>query len=132
MLNASQLADARAAIERQLARLRGQLADERALQEGERFEDIAGDSPDWSDRSVADALVESDNYRIGRDAASAQDLEDALLRIDQGSFGVCTDCGKAIAAERLAAYPAGRRCHACQTRFERATPDAEDDGRRPV
>jgi RNA polymerase-binding transcription factor DksA len=132
MLKASQLADARVAIERELARLRGQLADERAVQDGERFEDIAGDSPDWSDRSVADELVESDNYRIGRDAASAQDLEDALRRIDQGSFGVCTDCGKAIAPARLAAYPAGRRCLACQAGFERVTPGPEDDGRRPV
>ena len=37
-----------------------------------------------------------------------------------GSYGQCVDCGKPIAAARLAVSPAARRCIACQQRVEKA------------
>ena len=43
----------------------------------------------------------------------------ALDRIEQKSFGRCTSCGKAIAAERLAARPWASLCIDCKRREER-------------
>lgn len=37
----------------------------------------------------------------------------AVLRLDSGSYGVCTSCGNAIAAERLNALPAAAECIGC-------------------
>ena len=37
-------------------------------------------------------------------------IEDALRKIDDGSYGTCEVCGKPIAPERLAAIPWARLC----------------------
>jgi RNA polymerase-binding transcription factor DksA len=44
------------------------------------------------------------------------DLDDALERLDAGSYGVCEVCGRAIAAERLAVRPSARTCVACASK----------------
>jgi DnaK suppressor protein len=41
------------------------------------------------------------------------ELEDALDRLRQGSYGRCERCGQPIAAERLAARPTARTCITC-------------------
>jgi RNA polymerase-binding transcription factor DksA len=38
------------------------------------------------------------------------EIAEALKRMDDGSYGVCEVCGKAIGAERLSAIPWTRRC----------------------
>jgi DnaK suppressor protein len=43
-------------------------------------------------------------------------LNEALLRIDQGSFGVCEGCGRLISEERLTAVPHARFCIECKER----------------
>jgi DnaK suppressor protein len=41
------------------------------------------------------------------------ELDDALDRLREGSYGRCERCGRPIAAERLAARPAARTCITC-------------------
>jgi DnaK suppressor protein len=41
------------------------------------------------------------------------ELDDALDRLRQGSYGRCERCGRPIAADRLAARPAARTCITC-------------------
>lgn len=40
-------------------------------------------------------------------------IEDALMRLDAGTYGVCVDCGRSIPAERLVARPFAERCVPC-------------------
>lgn len=52
-------------------------------------------------------------------AAARQQLretEDALARLDDGSYGACGSCGEPINPERLEILPAARLCVACQAR----------------
>ncbi len=76
---------------------------------------------------------EDDNAQIqsGRDLAFAihehetADLvaiDASLLRIKEGVYGLCVDCGTHIPAARLDAAPHTERCVTCQTRFEQAHP----------
>ncbi len=37
----------------------------------------------------------------------------ALLRIDKGEFGICTDCGDEIGDQRLLAFPQAEKCIDC-------------------
>jgi DnaK suppressor protein len=46
-------------------------------------------------------------------------INDALMRIDEGSFGTCGRCGKLIAEERLEAIPYANRCIDCKRLEER-------------
>lgn len=43
-------------------------------------------------------------------------LEDALKRIDKGTYGFCTDCGKLIEKERLEAVPHAQLCIRCKVK----------------
>ena len=44
------------------------------------------------------------------------DIEAALRRVDDGSYGRCESCGQPIASGRLAARPTATRCVACAGR----------------
>jgi DnaK suppressor protein len=46
-------------------------------------------------------------------------LDEALHRIDKGTYGVCEDCEEKIPPRRLEAFLAARLCIKCQSRFER-------------
>lgn len=40
-------------------------------------------------------------------------IDDALVRMDRGDYGICVRCGDEIAEERLAAVPTTTLCMAC-------------------
>jgi len=46
-------------------------------------------------------------------------IDDALTRIDAGTFGKCLTCGKEIDRDRLEALPYATQCIDCQRREER-------------
>jgi RNA polymerase-binding protein DksA len=46
-------------------------------------------------------------------------LEDALLRIEKGDYGLCVTCGKLIEKERLEAVPHSQQCLQCKLRSQK-------------
>jgi RNA polymerase-binding protein DksA len=46
-------------------------------------------------------------------------IDEALTRIEEGTFGTCVRCGRAIAEERLEAIPYATRCIDCKRLEER-------------
>ena len=48
------------------------------------------------------------------DAKILQAIEEALVRLDKGSYGICRDCGEPIAEARLNAIPWTRVCISCK------------------
>jgi DnaK suppressor protein len=48
------------------------------------------------------------------DAKILQAIEEALWRLDKGTYGICRDCGEAIAPARLNAIPWTRVCITCK------------------
>jgi DnaK suppressor protein len=49
-------------------------------------------------------------------ADSIEDIDRALAKIDDGSYGTCDDCGGQIGVDRLEALPATSRCVECARR----------------
>lgn len=47
------------------------------------------------------------------------EIDEALARLDAGTYGLCTDCGRPIPAERLEAVPAAATCLDCRASRER-------------
>ncbi len=47
------------------------------------------------------------------------DIDAALQRIEEGTYGICTNCGKQISEERLEARPWATLCIDCQRERER-------------
>jgi DnaK suppressor protein len=70
--------------------------------------------PDPSDR----ATLESDrNFTLrirDRERKLIGKIKEALERIDQGTYGICEDCGEEISTERLKARPVTTLCIDCK------------------
>ncbi len=45
-----------------------------------------------------------------------QEIDDALTKLEKGSYGQCETCGGPIAEARLEAMPAARQCIACASK----------------
>ncbi len=67
---------------------------------------------------LADILADLDIATVTRDVAELSDVEAALVRADDGSYGTCVDCGEQIGWPRLNAQPTAERCIACQEKVE--------------
>lgn len=57
------------------------------------------------------------------------DVRAALVRLDNGTFGVCENCNQAIAQERLAAMPFALHCVVCAEAIDRRTTSNVNRGR---
>ena len=96
--------------------------------------DLASDA---RDREISTILTDRERNKLLA-------IDEALERLDDGSYGVCEECGADIAEGRLAALPFTRLCVTCQSEAEResrlnrrfeedrsfrrlATSDGEDD-----
>ena len=73
---------------------------------------------DADDARQRDADREVDLARSDQGAAELAQIEQALQRLPQPGFGLCSDCGEAIAFARLQLEPWARRCVACETAAE--------------
>jgi RNA polymerase-binding protein DksA len=80
-----------------------------------------GDLPDVSDRASEGFEDELAVGLIAIEAAKLDDIEAAIQRIDDGSYGLCVDCGRAIPRKRLEVLPFARRCLTCEGQSERRT-----------
>ena len=107
------------AIEQRRDALLAELREDVERVRRDRFEDLAGASPDPGDESVATLIADLDHADVGRDLSELRGLEAARTRLADGSYGICADCGGDIGFERLKVQPAAARCIACQTLHEK-------------
>lgn len=77
---------------------------------------------DGDDATQRDAEREVDFARTDRDAVLLAEIDQALARLDAGHYGLCADCGEAIALARLQSAPQALRCVACESTHERGQP----------
>lgn len=94
---------------------------ERALEYG-AADDGPKDSVDMSLQDVNQELA----LRLGeRESRMVADIDQALLRIEEGSYGTCARCDKEIPMARLDALPTARHCAPCQEIIEAGEGDDE-------
>jgi RNA polymerase-binding transcription factor DksA len=103
-----------------------------ALEEPLVGETEAESTSELSDNAQHQADVGTETFDRERDLsileqveAELSDIEHALHRLDDGSYGRCEACGEPIGDERLEALPAARFC----LRHQAAV---EADARRPA
>ena len=77
-----------------------------------------GMSADWVDAALAESTLAADDAMISQDIQDVRDINTARERLSAGTYGICADCGEAIAYERLLAYPTAKRCIHCQRLYE--------------
>jgi len=74
--------------------------------------------PDPTDQAVAEL---DNNFLLrlrGREQKLLKKIDEAISRIDTGSYGICESCGGQISTKRLEARPVTTLCIECKTRQE--------------
>ena len=80
-------------------------------------------APDDGVKDAADMSLQTVNqeieYRLSeRESQMVADIDQALLRMDEGSYGICGRCGQEIPERRLEAVPTARFDAECQAAVE--------------
>ena len=111
MATESALADVRAALVAERAELQAQL-DELGdgATAGDHYDaNFADSSQVTAERGEAAALA-------GRLQETLEDVDRALTKLSDGSYGACEGCGKPIGDARLEAMPTARNCMECASK----------------
>lgn len=114
-----ELADVRTELLSEKARLLEEIA---TAEEG--LADLIRDSGDGAGDDQADAgsktFEREHEMSLANNARDMLDqVEHALARIDDGTYGVCETCGKPIGKFRLQAFPRATLCRSCKEAEER-------------
>ena len=94
--------------------LRADVAAKLRTQDDPRLVGLRNRMEDTDDWAAADAMAAQDIAQVSHDLADLTQVEQALARIGDGSYGECLDCGRPIPHARLQAYPTATRCIPCQ------------------
>lgn len=99
---------------------------ERQIELAQEIENLSHE--ELTDRQVMDSGDEALSLSLEKLQSSLEKTEieelnlidQALVRLDRGEYGICIDCGKTISQQRLEYYPYAARCIICQEAFESA------------
>ncbi|HWB71929.1 MAG TPA: TraR/DksA C4-type zinc finger protein [Egibacteraceae bacterium] len=108
------------------SRLRKELENERASvvdelrgygadPDSEKVERIPGIDANFADSAAASAERSEMLAFIDKARERLAEVDAALERMDQGTYGTCVDCGRQIPEARLEARPLSVRCVDCAT-----------------
>jgi RNA polymerase-binding protein DksA len=112
----SALIEERGRVERAIENLRedhpGRIDDE--------VEEMAG-TPDNHLGETATATLDREiDYTLEENSGQVlAEIDRALKRIEEGTYGICNNCGREIPVERLDAYPWAELCIECKREAER-------------
>ena len=119
MLSENQRLEFKTQLKERFCDVREEIRLELLRSDDQHFIDLAGQVHDLEDESVADLLVDLNLAIIDMHVEEIRDIDASLIRIAQGGYGVCIDCGIDIVVERLQAYLTAKRCTPCQSVYER-------------
>jgi RNA polymerase-binding protein DksA len=85
----------------------------------EEVEEIAAASDNHLAETATATLGREIDFTLGENSGQIlADIDSALKRIEEGTYGTCVTCGQEIPLQRLEAYPAASLCIDCKRRAE--------------
>jgi DnaK suppressor protein len=97
-------------LENKAAEVRRSMSAQKAAQVVSRL-DCPSDEGDLSQQSHEEWIFLNRNTL---DMKLLREINDALLRIDHNTYGICMECDEPISAKRLDAVPWAKYCVTCQ------------------
>jgi DnaK suppressor protein len=107
------LGEIRKDLERQRSNIQARIDEEKASMRGDTT------NPDRTDLAHAYDLRQRRSAMLDSLEEKLNQVEDALERLDRGTYGKCTNCGEEIKPGRLKAMPQATLCIRCQEQLER-------------
>jgi DnaK suppressor protein len=85
----------------------------------EEMTDMNNHFPDPTDRASAESDRSFELRIRDRERKLIKKIDKALERIENGTYGICEDCGGEIGIKRLTARPVTTRCIECKSKQEK-------------
>jgi DnaK suppressor protein len=76
------------------------------------IQDIGDEAANIYNKQVLLSLNENERMRL-------QEVDDSLDRIENGTYGICEECGGPISLKRLEVRPVAKYCVPCLTKLEK-------------
>jgi DnaK suppressor protein len=76
------------------------------------IQDIGDEAANIYNKQILLSLNESERIRL-------QEVDEALDRIANGTYGICEECGEPISLKRLEVRPVAKYCVSCLSKMER-------------
>lgn len=77
--------------------------------------DTANDEGDWAQIDISEDLS---LQRLSAHRKMMHNIDEAVRKIDDGTYGICEDCGEEISEKRLLVLPSATLCVDCQENRE--------------
>ena len=87
-----------------------ELLQDRGTAEQEVLDAPSAEVEDALDRANSSEAREDAQRNLDREYTELEEVQDALKRIDAGTYGICEICGRPIEPARLEAVPWARYC----------------------
>jgi DnaK suppressor protein len=84
------------------------------LSEEDKYNGVSDDG-DFADVAFRDAIQAA---KLTRHQSQLRDIDEALRKIEEGTYGICDECEEDIPLGRLNALPFALRCVDCQEKHE--------------
>ncbi len=86
--------------------------------------DVVDQAVDEQDRGLSLLLT-------GREKRKLRAVQEALDKVEEGTYGICEDCGEAVGPGRLKAMPLAKLCVTCQSQWEEDLKSRSDEEIEP-
>lgn len=74
---------------------------------------------DFTDRATLESDFDMNIHIKERDSRLKVKIKEALDKVDEGSYGICEECGEGISEKRLKARPVVKMCINCKEEQEK-------------
>jgi DnaK suppressor protein len=104
------LEEKQAEIQQHIATLTGSPAPEDAIQASDGVEEPEEEAVDLQETDVEQAILDSEKTLLA-------EVQQALVRIENGTYAICSNCGQPIPEKRLEAIPWATLCVTCESKL---------------
>ena len=95
----------------------------------ETLPDEVAQVKDAEEQSVHDFVQDVELALMEMKSETLAKIDDAMIRLEAGTYGTCAECGQEVPEARLRALPFALLCIACQSRAEELeSPRAHERG----
>ena len=106
-------------IQKMLVQMRDELIEEIARNRKIETEELINEIGDLYDSADNERDRQLSHILNDRDRGKLVEIDEALERIEDGTYGICEECGKRITSNRLKIMPFARLCVPCKSDSEK-------------
>ncbi|MEW6387554.1 MAG: TraR/DksA C4-type zinc finger protein [Thermodesulfobacteriota bacterium] len=117
--NPERLAEVKARLLERKKRLWLEVKEQLKSNIGNGYQEMLATARDEEDQASVSLLAETHLTLLGPKRQELEAIEEALMRLENGSYGLCESCGQPIEPRRLEIMPETPLCRNCMSQREK-------------